>query len=310
MSRKKYKTKYAKVDCSRVEDLQSKGLSPLGQLVMFELVCGRLRKKVSTNSGLYFPFTPEIIANNIGIKEKDAVKALKEIEGYGVAFYDKISKSIWVPDTWVSDYVSNDSHAQGIAREIISLPDNPFWERMVETFELLNAEAVSGIDEEARRKRQAWYSTIQQSLRERIEKRDTSLETCPNTSLKSLKSHNSPNPEHKGRTSKPRAIVFDYFFKKYQILVGKEHRGIAPNEKERIESDLLSIAVELFPQGEEGRITELIDQFFQDWEAGEIRGEDPAIWLFTTPEIWRMRAYKLNLLDSEDVFDKNGMLAF
>jgi len=305
MPRKKRNIKYSKVGCARVEYLQEKGLSPWGQLVMFELICGRLRKRASANSGLYYPFVPEIIAKNIGIKKRDAIKALKEIESYGIAYYDEASNIIWVPDIWFADYVVNDSHAQGIAREIRSLPDNPFWEKMAETFKRLNHEAISDVDQDKMRKRQAWYSTIQEALREMIEKRDTGVGTCPNTSLISLKYHIA---EHKGCTIA--SSTFEYFMKEYQNHTEKEHPGIAPQERERINEALEGIGIQIPEDSEDSEdtevITKLIDQFFREWESGELKGKDPTIWLFTTPAIWRLRALKVGALSEEDVFDKEG----
>jgi len=48
-----------------------------------------------------------------------------------------------------------------------------------------------------------------------------------------------------------------------------------------------------------------IKQFFDDWATGDLKAEDPAIWLFLTPEVWRMRAFRAVVIDAEDVFDRS-----
>lgn len=152
------------------------------------------------------------------------------------------------------------------------------------------------------RKRQAWHSTIHEALRERIEKRDTCVGTCPNTSLISLKYH---IPEHKGCTIA--SSTFEYFKKEYQKHTEKEHPEIAPQEREYIQEALEGIRMQIPEDTEDTEdIIKIIDQFFRDWESGELKGKDPLIWLFITPAVWRFRALKVGAIFEEDVFDKEG----
>jgi hypothetical protein len=51
-------------------------------------------------------------------------------------------------------------------------------------------------------------------------------------------------------------------------------------------------------------IQKTISQFFEDWKTKNLKADDPTIWLFTKPEVWRMRAFRAEVIDTEDVFDR------
>lgn len=116
-----------------------------------------------------------------------------------------------------------------------------------------------------------------------------------------------------GNTSKGCPIessTFVYFKDEYKNRTGKEHPGIAPREKECINEALEGIRRQILGNTEDTEdtedIAEIIDQFFRDWESGELKSKDPTIWLFTNPAVWRFRALKVGALSEEDVFDKEG----
>lgn len=299
--KRKY-SKYGRVRCARVQELQQKGLSHFGQLLMYELLCGRLRGKVGANSGLYYPFTPEVAAKNIGIAEETIRLAIKELEDFGVAYYDDATTTIWVPEIWESEYISNGDHASGIAREILALPDNPFWEKMEKIFTSLFENSIDCAEKVDVNKRENWHSIILDALSERIGDSGTCVNTGADTSLITPITPISQKPKTTGSSFS--SSLLSFFSQEYEKNTGKKHPVIFQKKvEERIHKIFGEIAEKLGENPEE-KIQHIILQYFEDWKKGEIKGEDPTIWLFITPSIWKMRAYKTGYLDDSDVFEQ------
>ena len=103
--------------------------------------------------------------------------------------------------------------------------------------------------------------------------------------------------------------ALEAFFEQYKDATGKEHPGIAQTERQRLLLELEEIlerfseVVEVEPS-EALRVT--IVQFFADWQSGNLDAEDPTVWLFVTPKVWRYRAYRAGVVDTKDVFDVDG----
>lgn len=101
--------------------------------------------------------------------------------------------------------------------------------------------------------------------------------------------------------------TFESFLTQYKKATGKEHPGISPSEKENVLERLERIYAnfaEVTNAKPKLAMQITMKQFFDDWKAGSLKAEDPTIWLFLTPEVWRMRAFRAGIVDAESVFNR------
>ncbi len=115
--------------------------------------------------------------------------------------------------------------------------------------------------------------------------------------------------KHKGRfqASARASKAMENFFVQYKTSTGKEHPSISQSEKANILEGLDRIFAsfeDVIDADPELSLQATIKQFFKDWKAGDLKAENPTIWLFLTPEVWRMRAFRAGVIDTEDVFDR------
>ena len=100
--------------------------------------------------------------------------------------------------------------------------------------------------------------------------------------------------------------TFESFLAQYKKATGKEHPGISPSEKENVLERLERIYAnfaEVTDAKPKIAMQITIKQFFDDWKTGDLKAEDPTIWLFVDPKVWRMRAFRAGVIGSESVFD-------
>jgi hypothetical protein len=101
----------------------------------------------------------------------------------------------------------------------------------------------------------------------------------------------------------------EHFFEEYRKATKREHPGVAPETRDAINEAFEGIFAELEETGQGPEvINTIIEQYFADWQAGDLKAEDPTIWLFMRPEVWRLRAYHADVLGPESVFDIDGKI--
>ena len=102
------------------------------------------------------------------------------------------------------------------------------------------------------------------------------------------------------------AVALESFLFRYKASTGRDHPGISPSEKQKIIGEVEQIFAtfdEVVDAKPEFAIQATIKKFFEDWKVGNLKAEDPTIWLFVDPKVWRMRAFRAGVIDTESVFD-------
>jgi hypothetical protein len=299
----------------RWQELQNAGVSSWALLVVAELLHGRLRGR--NNSGLFFPCGPVILAKILKTSNRNVRKAYEELKSLDVLFYDDENGVTWFPELWRHDWISNADHGKGIAREIQNAPENVFWPSVFRTFSELQAAAKEEVDEETGNRRASWLQPILDAVQERMGDtcvQDMSKTHVGNTTLSPEPRALNPEPNNKGRIrkeEKPRMRLsveeaFEHFLEAYKDATRKEHPGISKPEKERILgvfNEILEIFDEVIEPKPDVAIQKTTSQFFEDWKTKDLKADDPTVWLFIKPEVWRLRAYRAGVLDTESVFD-------
>ncbi len=306
------------------------GLSRLARLILAEFLHGDIRTNVS--SGLFWPCHPMVIASVMNEPQEEVEAAMKELEEAGCLKMDMPSWMVWVRELWLHEWISNSKYALAIARELESMPPgSSVWPDVLGVFKALQDQRAEA-DEENLKKRAAWFDPIIEVLKVKIGSKvnieatkeaymylihvsDTCIGNMykvhvPDTTFILQPSSFFLQPSNKGLALQARARAtkaLKSFFSKYRTSTGKEHPGISPSEKENILEGLErlftsfdDVVIDAEP---ELSLQTTIEQFFKDWETGNLKGEDPTIWLFLTPEVWRMRAFRAGAIDTEEVFN-------
>lgn len=306
------------------------GLSRLARLILAELLHGDLRTNVS--SGLFWPCHPMVIASIMQEPQEEVEAAMKELEEAGCIRMDTTSMLVWVRELWLHEWISNSKYATAIAREFESMPPgSSVWPDVLGVFRALQDRLAEAKDDDLK-KRAAWYDPIIEVIKTKIGSKvnieatkeaymylihvsDTCIGNMykvhvGDTTFFRLPSSVFLQPSNKGLTLQARARAtkaLKSFFTKYKTATGKEHPGISPSEKENILEGLDRIFAsfeDVIDADPELSLQTTIEQFFKDWKAGNLKADDPTIWLFLTPEVWRMRAFRAGVIDTEDVFDR------
>jgi len=318
------------------------GLSRLARLILAELLHGDLRANVK--SGILWPCGPAIVASIMNEPQNEVEAAMKELEEAGCLKMDMPLWIVWLRELWAHEWIANQNYAIAISREIQPMPpDSNIWPDVLGVFRALQ-DRLAEADDENLKKRATWYDPILSIVETKIGSKenieatkeaymylihvsdtcignmyrkhvsDTTNSLQPATnSLQPATNSLQPSIEKEkniGLTLQARARAtktLKSFFSKYKTATGKEHPGISPSEKENILEGLDRIFAsfeDVIDADPELSLQATIKQFFKDWKAGDLKAENPTIWLFLTPEVWRMRAFRAGVIDTEDVFDR------
>ncbi len=105
------------------------------------------------------------------------------------------------------------------------------------------------------------------------------------------------------------AHAWESFLKNYKKATKREHPGVAPKTREAINRAFEDIFDELEEIGQGPEVIDaIIEQFFEDWQAGDLEAEDPTVWLFADPKVWRYRGLRADVFAEESVFDVDGKI--
>jgi hypothetical protein len=305
------------------------GLSRLARLILAELLHGDIRTNVK--SGIFWPYHPMVIASIMHEPPDEVEAAMQELEEAGCIRMDTKSMLIWVREKWLHEWVNNQSYVTAIVNELEPMPsDSNIWPDVLGVFKAIQ-DRLAEADEENLKKRAAWFDPIIEVLKVKIGSKvniesteeghmwlthmsDTSnghmCRTLTAIGLKGYRTRELLAKESKKGLTQARASVskaVENFFVQYKKATGKEHPGISPSEKENILEGLDRIFAsfeDVIDADPKLSVQATIEQFFKDWETGNLKGEDPTIWLFLTPEVWRMRAFRAGAIDTEEVFNR------
>jgi len=306
------------------------GLSRLARLILAEFLHGDIRTNVK--SGIFWPYHPMVIASVMHEPPDEVEAAMRELEEAGCIRMDTKFMLIWVREKWLHEWINNQSYVTAIVNELEPMPsDSNIWPDVLGVFKAIQ-DRLTEADEENLKKRATWFDPIIEVLKVKIGSKvnieateeghmwlthmsDTSVgHKCRTLRPIGLKGYRArellAKESNKGLTLQARARAtkaLKSFFTKYKTATGKEHPGISPSEKENILQGLDRIFAsfeDVIDADPELSLQTTIEQFFKDWKAGDLKAEDPAIWLFLTPEVWRMRAFRAEVIDTEDVFDR------
>jgi len=315
------------------------GLSRLARLILAELLHGDLRANVK--SGVFWPCGPAIIASIMQEPEEEVVAAMKELEEAGCLKIDASLWIVWLRELWLHEWTSNPNYAIAIAREIQPMPPNShIWPDVLGVYKALQDQVAN---DESLKKRAEWYKPILSVIESKINQQpniesaikegymwlihvsDTCIENMyqehvsdttyylqPATySLQPATCNLQPARDIKdiGRFQESACAekALESFLDQYKKATGQEHAGISQKEKESILERLERIYAnfaEVTNAKPKLAMQITMKQFFEDWKTGDLKAEDPTIWLFLTPEVWRMRAFRAGIVDAENVFDR------
>jgi len=331
MTRKQKHGKYTTIRTVIWGRLKRMNLSRLARLILAELLHGDPRTNVK--SGVFWPYHSVVVAKIMKEPEDEVAAALQELEQAGTIRMDEEAMLLWLREIWLHEWVSNPSYATAIAQELEPMPpDSTIWPDVLGVFKALQEQVA---DDETLKDRAAWYEPILEVIKTKIGSKvnieatkeghmyithvqDTCVgDMCrPHVSDTTFSLQpSSLQPNNKGRIQKPRMRLpvgeaFEHFFEAYKDTTRKEHPGISKPEKERILgvfNEILETFDEVIDPKPDVAIQKTISQFFEDWKTKNLKADDPTIWLFTKPEVWRLRAYRAGVLDTESVFDRvNG----
>lgn len=318
--------------------LSRMGLSRLARLIMAELLHGDLRTNVK--SGIFWPCHPMIISAFMNEPLDEVEAAMQELEEAGCIRMDTSLMLVWVREKWLHEWINNQSYVTAIVNEIEPMPPNsPVWLDVLGVFRALRDIAA---EDEAISSRAAWFDPIIDIVKSKISQEEMDIEAIEeghmwmtqvsNTSVQHKCPTQVPNTNGyraielpakelctKGLTAKDIKDIgrflqsacvtktFESFLTQYKKATGKEHPGISPSEKENVLERLERIYAnfaEVTDAKPKIAMQITIKQFFDDWKTGDLKAEDPTIWLFLTPEVWRMRAFRAGVVDAESVFNR------
>jgi hypothetical protein len=266
--------------------------------------------------------------------------AMQELEEAGCIRMDTSLMLVWVREKWLHEWVNNQSYVTAIVNEIEPMPPgSPIWLDVLGVFRALRDIAA---EDEAISSRAAWYDPIIDIVKSKISQEEMNIEAIeeghmwmtqvsntsaqhkcptqvPNTTSYRAKELCAKELCTKGLTAKDIKDIgrfqasacvtktFESFLTQYKKATGKEHPGISPSEKENVLERLERIYAnfaEVTDAKPKIAMQITIKQFFDDWATGDLKAEDPTIWLFLTPEVWRMRAFRAGVVDAESVFNR------
>ena len=316
------------------------GLSRLARLILAELLHGDLRANVK--SGVFWPCGPAIIASIMQEPEEEVVAAMKELEEAGCLKTDMALWIVWLRELWLHEWIANPKYAIAISREMQPMPPGSHvWPDVLGIFKALHDQVANNEDLKERAK---WYKPILSVIESKIDPKANNIETAikesytwlihvsdtcignmyqehvsdttyylqPATySLQPASSFLLPASDikNKGRFQESACAekALESFLDQYKKATGQEHAGISQKEKESILERLERIYAnfaEVTNAKPKLAMQITMKQFFEDWKTGDLKAEDPTIWLFLTPEVWRMRAFRAGIIDAENVFDR------
>ena len=315
------------------------GLSRLARLIMAELLHGDLRANVK--SGLFWPCGPAIVASLMNEPQEEVEAAMRELEEAGCLKMDMLSWMVWVRELWLHEWIANSKYAVAISKEIQPMPPgSPIWPDVLGVFRALRDQVAN---DENLKNRAEWYKPIMSVIESKIRPEsntestinegymwlihvsdtcigymyrehvsDTTSYQLPATNYQlPASSFQLPASDIKdiGRFQASACVTktFESFLAQYKKATGKEHPGISPSEKENVLERLERIYAnfaEVTNAKPKIAMQITIKQFFDDWKTGDLKAEDPTIWLFLTPEVWRMRAFRAGVVDAESVFNR------
>jgi len=318
--------------------LSRMGLSRLARLILAELLHGDLRTNVK--SGLFWPCHPMIIASIMHEPLDEVETAMRELEEAGCIRMDTTLLLVWVREKWLHEWVNNQSYVTAIVNELEPMPPgSPVWSDVLGVFQALRDMAA---EDEAISSRAAWYDPIIDIVRSKISQEEMNIEatkeghmwmthvsnTCVQHRCQTQVSDTNgyraielpakdllskdliaKDLKNIGFTPKARtraAVALESFLFRYKASTGRDHPGISPSEKQKILGEVEQIFAtfdEVVDAKPEFAIQATIKKFFEDWKVGNLKAEDPTIWLFVDPKVWRMRAFRAGVIDTESVFD-------
>ena len=334
MSKQQDKGRYVTIRTTTWGRLKRTGLSRLARLILAELLHGDIRTNVK--SGLFWPCHPMVIASIMDEPPDEVESAMQELEKAGCILMDTTRMLVWVREKWLHEWINNQSFAIAIARELEPMPpDSPIWSDMFGVFSALRD--IVANDEDLK-KHAAWYELIIDAIKtktgpkmdlEMVKEGHMWLTHMSNTCVGDMcRTHTAielygytaieltateltaiDKDKDKGRfqESARAAKTLESFLDQYKKATGQEHAGISQKEKESILERLERIYAnfaEVTNAKPKLAMQITMKQFFDDWKAGSLKAEDPTIWLFLTPEVWRMRAFRAGVVDAESVFNR------
>lgn len=311
------------------------GLSKLARLILAELLHGDLRANVK--SGILWPCGPAIVSSIMNEPQNEVETAMKELEEAGCLKMDIPLWIVWIREMWLHEWISNPNYAIAISREMKPMPPGShIWPDVLGVYRALRDQVAN---DENLKSRAAWYKPIlsvieskinqQSNIESAIKEGYTWLihvsDTCIGnmyqehvsdttgflqpTNLQPANHQPAKDLKDKGFTPKARtraAVALESFLFRYKASTGRDHPGISPSEKQKILGEVEQIFAnfdEVVDAKPEFAIQATIKKFFEDWKVGDLKAEDPTIWLFVDPKVWRMRAFRAGVIDTESVFD-------